>query len=523
MSELKTEKNFSNIQLAVFLGILVTISIIIKISAFPFGLPIYQDGEVYFWYANDMSILKDFPVWEKHTFPNTLWPTILSGFFSLISSDNFIDYMSLQRFLSLSLSSITAIPIFFLCKKFVDTPYAIIASCLFLFEPRLIQNSLGGLAEPLFLLLGSISILLFLNKKMIWVIVSFVILALFVLTRYEGLVMIIPFSIMFFWRFRNKKYLIHYFTGIAIFLIIIFSMDSLENRTFENSTFGHLGATGNYFNKNIEPQEQCEVNDETVNCISENSRTINEIFFNSIFNIVKYYGWLTIPLFFIFLPLGLYQFFKNRNFEKWTVFLCAIFMLLPVFYAFVRDFEEMKYFYIQIPLLCIVTALAIEFIIKKIYKLKILIVVFCFGIILVGGIFYFEQISMDNHLEREYFEIAKKINSTMKVTNDVFPADKFIRSAKIAELTEFPVLRNSFDLFSLKVVSIHEKDTLNEFLEYAKENNLEYLVIDNDGDGVEFLYEIFHNETDFKFLEKIYDSKNDGYNYHVKFFRINYN
>ena len=111
----------------------------------------------------------------------------------------------------------------------------------------------------------------------------------------------------------------------------------------------------------------------------------------------------------------------------------------------------------------------------------------------------------------------------MDVSNDLFPADKYIRSAKIAGLNEFPVLRNSFDIFSLKVISIHEKETLDEFLEYAKENNLEYLVIDDDGDGVEFLYEIFHNETDFKFLEKIYDSQNDGYNYHVKFFRINYN
>ena len=149
--------------------------------------------------------------------------------------------------------------------------------------------------------------------------------------------------------------------------------------------------------------------------------------------------------------------------------------------------------------------------------------IFLSVIILVGGIFYFEQTSLNNEQEKEYFEISKKINLTMDVSNDLFPADKYIRSVKIAGLNEFPVLRNSLDIFSLKVISIHEKETLDEFLEYAKENNLEYLAIDDDGDGVEFLYEIFHNETDFKFLEKIYDSQNDGYNYHVKFFRINYN
>ena len=523
MSELKTATNFSNIQIVILLSILVSISIIIRISIFPSELPIYQDGEVYFWYANDMNILKDFPMWDKNTFPNTLWPTVLSGFFSVISSDNFVDYMTMQRSLTLGLSVLTAIPVFFLCKKFVDARYAIIASGLFLFEPRLIQNSLNGLSEPLFLLLGTLSILLFMNKKLIWVIVSFGILALFSLARYEGLVLIIPFSIMFFWKYRNKKYLIHYLIGITIFLTIIFSMDSLENKTFESSTFGHIFAGGNYFNENIELQNKCDVDDETANCVSKNSRTLYDVFFSSAFNMIKYYGWLIIPLFLIFIPVGLFKFLENRNFEKWTILICMAFMLIPAFYAFARDFQEIRYLYFQIPLLCCIAAFSVKFFSEKINRTKLVFVLFLSVIILVGGIFYFEQTSLNNEQEKEYFEISKKINLTMDVSNDLFPADKYIRSAKIAGLNEFPVLRNSFDIFSLKVISIHEKETLDEFLEYAKENNLEYLAIDDDGDGVEFLYEIFHNETDFKFLEKIYDSQNDGYNYHVKFFRINYN
>jgi hypothetical protein len=37
------------------------------------------------------------------------------------------------------------------------------------------------------------------------------------------------------------------------------------------------------------------------------------------------------------------------------------------------------------------------------------------------------------------------------------------------------------------------------------------------------LNEIFHNENEFPFLIKIFDSKNEGYDYHVKIFEINYN
>ena len=542
MSELKTAINLSNIQIVILISILVLISIIFRIVVFPFELPIYQDGEVYFWYANDMSILNDFPGWEKDRFPNTLWPTLLSGFFSIINSNNFIDYMVLQRILTIGISSITVIPIFFLCKKFVDPRYAVIGSSLFLFDPRLIQNSLNGLTEPLFLLLGTISILLFLSKRMIWIFTSFGILALFALTRYEGLVLIIPFSIMFFWRYRSRKYLIRYLICITIFLTIIFSVDFLKNETIDNSTFVYLFAgSTNIAKGNVELQNGCNVDDEATDCISKNTKTFFGIFYSTISNIIKYYGWMLVPLFLVFIPIGLFKFLKNRNFEKWTIIICMIFMLLPAFYAFSRDFQEMRYLYIQIPLLCVIASLSIKFFSEKINREKIVITLFLSCIILTGGIFYYDQVYVDNKQEKEYFEIAKKINSTMKVTNEIFPADKYIRSAKIAELSEFPVLRNSFELFSLKVISIDEtcnniehslcfknkisideKETLREFLEFAKENDLGHLVIDDDGDDVKFLYDIFHNENNFKFLEKIYDSTNYGFEYHVKFYKIDY-
>ena len=33
---------------------------------------------------------------------------------------------------------------------------------------------------------------------------------------------------------------------------------------------------------------------------------------------------------------------------------------------------------------------------------------------------------------------------------------------------------------------------------------------------------IFFNENEFPYLEKVYDSKEKGYDYHVKLFKINY-
>ena len=529
MSELKTEKNFSNVQIVIFLGILVVISIIFRMIAFPYDLPIPQDGELYFWYANDISITKSIPDWGEVYFPNTLWPTFLSVFFSFFSSDNFVDYMTLQRIVTSGLSILTAIPIFFLARYFVRQEYAIITTALFLFEPRLIGNSLGGLSEPFFLLLTIGSIVLYLNKRMSLTYVSFAILALATLTRYEALVLIIPFSLLFFWKNKDSKKILNLLICLAIFFIITFSIDDLRSSNTESITPGiydHFLATMLFYESISE--EQCK-NDECsrtsdydlVNSEIENNTLIQTLII-SVINLVKYYGWLTVPLFFVFLPIGLYKFFQNRNFEKWTIVICMVFMLLPAFYAFSRDFQEMRYLYIQIPFLCIIATTSIQFFGDKINKPKITMMVFLTCVIITGGIFYYDQTLVNYELEAEYFEISKKINVMMTVSNEIFPADNYIRSGTIAGLDEFPVLRNSFNYFSVIMIPNSEHDSLEELIQFGKENGLKHLVIDTDGDGINYLYDVFNNEEKYPFLEKIYDSRSDGFTYHVKFFKINY-
>jgi len=533
MSELKIKEDFSNTQIILFLGILVVISIIFRIIAFPFELPIPQDGEMYFWYANDMSITKSIPDWGKTYFPNTLWPTFLSVFFSSFSSDNFVDYMTLQRTITTGLSIITAIPIFFLARYFIKEKYALIATALFLFEPRLILNSSSGLTEPLFILLTVTSIVLYLNKRISLTYVSFIILALATLTRYEIAILVIPFSLLFFWKNKDTKKKIHLLICIVIFFIIIISIDNLRNAHTEVDSpgiFDHFLAAVLVYESRFE--NECIIDEETEECTVTSKSdgrksniedsTLDQTLKKSAINLAKYYAWLTIPLFFIFLPVGMFKFLKNRNFEKWTIIICMIFMLLPAVYAFSRDFQEMRYLYIQIPLLCILAGASFEFFDKKIKKPKIMIGVFLAGIILTSGIFYYDQNLVNYELEREYFEISKKINAMMTVSNEIFPADNYIRSGTIAGLDEFPVLRNSFNYFSVLMIPNNDHDSLEELVQFGKENDLKHLVIDTDGDGIDYLYDVFNNEEKYPFLEKIYDSKDDNFRYHVKFFKINY-
>ena len=100
----------------------------------------------YFLYALDISTLGHFPNYSP---VQSGWPEFLSLFFMSYNSENLIDYSNLQRSISIILSGITVIPIFYICKKFFNNYYSLIGAIIFALEPRIIINSTIGISEPL--------------------------------------------------------------------------------------------------------------------------------------------------------------------------------------------------------------------------------------------------------------------------------------------------------------------------------------------------------------------------------------
>ena len=64
--------------------------------------------------------------------------------------------------------------------------------------------------------------------------------------------------------------------------------------------------------------------------------------------------------------------------------------------------------------------------------------------------------------------------------------------------------------------------SLNEFLSNARSDGLEHLLVDDNPRRPQFMKDIRENEYKYPFLEKIYDSQDDGFAYHVKIFKIDY-
>jgi len=172
-SKKKIEQNFENnhkeltrLHLISIFSVIILIGLILRIHYLPFEVPITLDGLLFFWYANDISLLGSLPL--DYTPANNGWPIFLSFFFHMFDSNNFMDYMALQRLVTVTLSILTIIPLYFLCRKFFSEKFALVGIAIFAFEPRIIQNSVFGVTEPLFILLVTTSIVCFLTRNFLY-------------------------------------------------------------------------------------------------------------------------------------------------------------------------------------------------------------------------------------------------------------------------------------------------------------------------------------------------------------------
>ena len=502
------EKRFACFSTKLFIPILLVcgVSFVIRLYYFPYNIPITLDGGGYFWYAIDMKILHQFP--SNYAYPNNGWPVFISIFFSMFNFENFIAYMNLQRFLSVIISVATIIPVYLLCQKFVSKSYSLFGASLFAFEPRIIQNSLLGITEPLFTLIGTCTILLFLNKKIKIVYFSFALLGLLAITRYEGLLLMIPLSIMFIIRFRKDKIVLRYLTVIAIFSLIVLPMAYIRMETTgKDGLLSHVSAGAEYYLHKTQSSE-------------EGQKIFFNLLINGSINFVKYLSWIMIPIFVFFIPIGIILLFRKRNFEKNTIIVSVITLCIPLFYAYSRDLNEIRYFIILFPIFCILATFTIK---KFLEKTSFPIVIACLLMtaILVTSLVFLDIKKIDLEYQWESFEISKYVVKVAKGTNDLSAIKKYYSVAVLTD-KKFPVLKEESMRYQPTTVSAEGFTTLYDYIEYGKNNKLTHLVLDGNG-SKEFLDDAFYHEEKYPYLIKKFDSKDYGFEYMVKIFEINYN
>ncbi len=504
------KENIKIISLLIPIGI---ISFLIKSYYFESEIPLTFDSLKYFFYATDISVLGHLPT--NYFLANNLWPIFLSVFFQLFQFENTIQYMDLQKQLSMILSTITIIPIYFLCRKFFKPKYSIIGALIFALEPRLIHNSMLGITESLYILLGTITLLFFLssNKKLVYL--SFLFVGLTTLVRAEGQIIFFIISIIFFIRFRKEKLVIpKYLIVLGIFALTLAPMLSYQLEIQGNDTiFGRAANTISYH-------------------IQDPSETGGEsglpFFIQGIENFSKFFVWDLIPIFIFFMPIGIFYLFKNIDFRKLTLILCGIGISVPAFYAYSIPLLDTRYLFMLYPIFCVISLFTIQKFSDRFKKKNIVLGLIVIGIFLLSSIFL-ELKPNDNFQKFEAYQIAKEIVKEPKVMNSFYPEEHYLESAVLPE--KWSDFRDLFlieriDEHSIKnsisnPITIISTDGHNSIEGYIKENpNLTHIYIDHKPERPTFLNHIFENEKQYSFLIKEFDSIDFGYNYHVKVFRI---
>ena len=495
------------------LAIIGIIGFFMRIYYFPYEIPLTHDSLHYFWYSIDLGITGDLPTAtgrEIYQFPNNGWSIFLSMFFSVFESDNYLAFMDLQRYVTLSISVITIIPVYLLCRRFFNKTLSLVGPAIYVFHPAIISNSLLGITEPLFILLVTLSLYLFLSTNHKVIILSFVVLALLSIVRYEGVILFIPLSVLFILRHRKEqKFIFRYLLLAGIFILILLPVAYIRSETIGNDGFSNVFRVSEYFAKSM-------TGDSEIKLAIEGKEPISLGFSN----LLKFFGIISLPYLLFLIPYGFFKIFKEKNYLNYTLIVIGITVILPAFYVYSRDFQETKYLLVLIPILSVVSIFGIQKITELTKKYKIILVTI-FLLILFSSYIYLDNQKTDYNYERNAFDFAKIVYEKTDIINSYHPEDAYLRPV-IADFSEtFPKVKELMPK-PIMIIQAGNFSSVTEFIDLYRDENLQYIVADDKKDRPEFLQEIYADEKKFPYLNKVFDSDSNGYDYSVKLFFIDY-
>jgi 4-amino-4-deoxy-L-arabinose transferase-like glycosyltransferase len=499
-------------QYSLILIIIIGISCLIRFYYFPTEIPLNADALYYFWYSSDIYQIGALP--NNWTPTNNGWPIFVSVFFTMLGSENIFELMQIQRILSVVISISITIPVYFLCKKFVTRKLAIIGASLIAFDPRLMINSFLGITDPLYLLLISSGLVLFLSSNKKLVISSFFVISLATTVRGEGIVFIVGLFILFFIKYKKEKYKIIF---NYIIIIIIITIILLPVTMYRIDTDGKDPIFTRTISSTNDALSKITVTGET----DWKNDNVNDRILNGFKILIQYLVWITIPNFIIFLPLGIFLIFKNRNFEKNTIIIITCIMMIPPLYAYTFPANpalDTRYLYTLFPIFSVLAVLSINRVIGKVNKSNTIIVIII-SLIILSSLLFYDYKKNDYDHEKESFEIMKDISLKVKGVNNLPTESRYLST--IQTINQWPTPYSEIE-FNIEIISYQNEDNLQDWISKSKDKGLTHILIDNNQQRPDFLKEIFFEETKYTYLKKIYDSRNQGFDYQLKVFEINY-
>ena len=492
--------NINKIETKFVFIIIFLIGLGLRLFYFPYELPLIADGMDNFTYATAINFQGHLP--NEWAPANIGWPIFLSFWFSLVNLDSSFDYMQFQRILSIIISSLITIPVYFLCKKFFNNKISLIGAALFAFEPRIILNSILGITEPLFILLGISSLVIFLRYDRKGILIAFTLASFATIIRSEGIFLFVTISILFFIKYKiSKEILKTYLPALIIFLLILAPISMYKTEVSGNDAMFDRVVGGT---------------NKMISMVSENQNDDSKIL-NGLELFIKYLGWIMIPSFLLFLPFGAIQFLRKRTKEMNFIIIFLISSSIPILYAYIVQAQDTRYFYFLYPIFCLISLFAVETYISKFTRKNIVILFLIIGI-LIASVSFYEYKKIDYEKEKELNEIAQNISNKVSGINFHPTVTQYIRATEIP--IKWPFLFFEED-HQIKSISTKNYDNIEDLILNSRED-LTHLIVDNDPSLPKFLQDVYFHEERYNYLNKIFDSKEQNFNYHVKVYEIDY-
>ena len=508
-----TEKLSNEKSIKIIICLIIS-GLIIRFYFTPFNLPISLDGIDYFAYAVAMSREGIFPF--GYLLTNFGWSSFVSIFFMFGQEQDMLTLMNLQKILSIVISVLTVIPIYLLVKTFFRKEVALLAATLFLFDPRIIQNSILGITDGLFILLTTLTMLFIFYKKSSLIYLSFIFVALAAFVRYEGIVLVIPLLVSYAIKNRQQKIPnIKLLVGISLFLIIIIPINFINYEdTQQMSIFSQIVHRGDFISGTI-IENKPDINDEF---FGTNENHIMIFVENAVSGFIKYLGWILIPTFIIFCILGVIFVPKKVTKNKIIFGLFFVFLALSSIYAYGRGFQETRYLLVLLPIFALLSGYGFNYLMKYGFKKIILITVIA---VIISSFIFTEYKTQDRQYESEMYDATLFLTNEAEGVNN-YHSNKYV---KVTDLqNNWPELlpkgeNGKMDLITKKF-TIEGFERPSEYIEFNKNKGLTHLLI-KEGDHNGFFDDVFHNENKYPLLEKIVDSKDLGIKTKYKIFKIN--
>ena len=477
------------------------------------------------------------------------WSLVISPFLNLVEADEFLDYINIARYLSIGISIISIFPMYLLGRRFFNEKFALCAAGFFAFIPQLNYHASSGYTEPLFILILILSVYFILKKNSNLAYLSFASLATLWYIHWSGIVFFIALSlILFLNNKKSKKLFFRYLLCIGIFILIASPMLIQRYEQYGDPFFysqsltvftGNPAAILADNTKNLDYSYQDYIRD---NGISE---FIYKFVLLGISNILGGIFLNSLPFLIIFLPFGILFSFKTFNQDtnfvrsNWIIVIIPIISMIYYFAVW----PDKRLLYQIMPFLVIFSVIPLQRLIiyglstfefsnnqKNLFLLGILII-----LILLSCVFTLRYGQPDTVLEYEKVEFAEMLVKNFE--GNILDAGYTLEGLHYVKLSDHQNISKDFTvnldrnsiLGTQKLLEIKiYAENFEEFMLESEKYGTQYISINKNGiEATSFWYpyllDLYNNEEEYPFFDKIYDSIDHDYQkFHVKVFKINF-